>query len=262
MDNIFHGYPARTQRVIFWALVFARKAQAREIETEHILQGLLKVDPNLFAIVAPENPDLLGQIERDLVSGVDNQVATMEVEDLLAPLPLSELAKVVVAGARQEKVRLGQRSIASQHLLLALVKSYKRPRGWSIRRKHYERTMAQQILLNHGITPESVESRIQEGIVTPTTIVLDDPLIKLNAQLTALAELLISKGIFSRSEFVAFLDQNEDPLMARTFLVPLLDALFQKGKLTSAEKGTIEELSPGHSQIGNVGASTKGPTST
>jgi ATP-dependent Clp protease ATP-binding subunit ClpA len=233
--TLFQRYSTRARRVIFWAHLIARKEQAQEITSEHILRGILKEDPDLFAIVAPGATDLANQIERVLASMAVEQTARKELE---SP-PLSASAKVVVAGAGREQKRLGQRSVATQHLLLALVKSYERSAGWFARRKHFESSKAQQVLLDHGITPAAVESKIREGIVTATTAVPDDPVLKLNAQLTAIAELLISKGFFRRSEFVELLDQNEDPLTATTFLVPLIEALFQKGKITATEKDTI-----------------------
>ncbi len=242
--TLFELYSTRARRVIFFALAFAQLDHANEITPEHILHGVLKVDPQLFGICAPGNPVLVDQIESSLKSGVPGQFEGMTVEALTAPLPLSEMAKVVVAGARQEKERLSQGSVATQHLWLALAKSFQKPRGWSIRRKLYECTDAHQILADHGLTAEVVESRIKEGIDTATSTVLDDPLFNLNAQLTALAELLISKGFFSRSEFVALLDQNEGPLTARTFLAPLIDSLFKKGTITAAERATIEETAP------------------
>ena len=105
-------------------------------------------------------------------------------------------------------MRLGQKPIATQHLLLALVKTYERPGRWRIRRKFYEPSQARRVLLDLGITATTIESRISEGIVTPTTA-FDDPLIELSAQLTAIAELLISKRIFYRSEFVELLDLKQ-----------------------------------------------------
>ena len=90
--------------------------------------------------------------------------------------------------------------------------------------------MAKPILEKCGLSAESVEQKIKEGIVSPLTWVLDDSVTKLNAQLTAIADLLISKQIFTRSEFVAILDQNADPINPDSFLAPLIEALSKKGE--------------------------------
>lgn len=76
--------------------------------------------------------------------------------------------------------------------------------------------------------------------MTSQTVTLDDPLLKLNAQLIALAELLAAKGVFARHEFVALLDRNEEPVTPEVFLLPLIEALVRKGKLTENEKAKLE----------------------
>jgi hypothetical protein len=232
--SLFERYSSRARRAIYWAHCFAVNENAPEITPEHILRGILREDSDLFTIVAPDIPGVAVQIERKLASGPVKPGARDRVE---SP-SLSELAKVVVAGAGREQLRLGQKPIATQHLLLALVRSYEKPRGWSIRRKFYEPSRAQRVLLDLGITATTIEAKIRVGIVTPTTV-FDDPLIKLNAQLAAIAELLISKGLILRSEFVALLDRNNDPLAAATFAATLLDALVQKGKIMAVEKAQV-----------------------
>ena len=79
----------------------------------------------------------------------------------------------------------------------------------------------QQLLAKHGITPELTESKTNSGIVTPSMWVLDDRLVALNAQIAPLAELFVRKHIFTRAEFVAFLDQNEGPRVPEASLLPL-----------------------------------------
>jgi hypothetical protein len=69
----------------------------------------------------------------------------------------------------------------------------------------------------------------------------------LNAQLAALAELLAAKGVFARHEFVALLDQSDEPLTPEVFLTPLIDALVKKGTLTEDEKAKLTaKQSPGN----------------
>jgi ATP-dependent Clp protease ATP-binding subunit ClpA len=248
MSLLFRQYSARAKRVIFWAHLYAREAQAREITTEHILFALLKEDPELFPLVLPGVPDIVNQIQRELDSCAENPNTPRIVEGVPAQPRLSALAKMVVAGAGLEQQRLGHKIVATQHLLLAMVTAYEQPRKhlglglhWPVRRKWYEASAAQRVLLKYGINAENVYSKTQEGIITTSSGVCDDSVIKLNAQLTAMAELMISKGIFSRSEWVALLDQNEDPIEAATFLAPVVNALFQKGTVTAVEKAKFAD---------------------
>lgn len=152
-------------------------------------------------------------------------------------LPLSPTAKEVVAAAGTEQQRLGHSNIATQHLLLALLTACRQKPGWF--RKGTE-LRVQQLLTKHGITPELTESKTNSGIVTPSTWVLDDRLVALNAQIAALAELLVERHIFTRAEFVALLDQNEGPLVTGAFLLPLIEALAKNGALSVDEQKKIE----------------------
>jgi hypothetical protein len=109
----------------------------------------------------------------------------------------------------------------------------------------------QQLLSRYGITAELTESKTSSGIVTPSTWVLDDPLVALNAQIAALAELLIGKRIFTRAEFVSLLDNNEGPLAHEAFLLPLVKALGKNGVLSANEQQEIEEAAAKKEVLGD-----------
>jgi len=141
---------------------------------------------------------------------------------------------VAEAGTAQQ--RFGHTTIATQHLLLALLNSCRATPGWF--RKATE-LRVQQLLSKHGITPELTEQKTSDGIITPTTWVLDDRVVALNAQITALAELLIAKRMFTRAEYVALLDQNGGPLVPEAFLLPLIEALVKNNILSAEEQQKI-----------------------
>ena len=203
------------------------------IEPEHILEGLLLEDPKLFNLVLPENLNLVKELQDELATWRGSPTPQTEKRDL----PFSPTAKEVVAAAGTEQQRLGHTNIATQHLLLALLTACRQKPGWF--RKGTE-LRVQQLLLKHGITAELTESKTSSGIVTPSTWVLDDRLVALNAQIAALAELLVEKHIFTRAEFVALLDQNEGPLAPEAFLLPLVDALGKNGTISADEQKKIE----------------------
>jgi len=233
--SLFARYSPRARRVIFYSLHFAHKAGSGYIEPEHILEGLLTEDPRLFNLVLPERPNLVKELKDELATWRGNPTPQTEKRDL----PLSPTAREVVATAGTEQERLGHTNIATQHLLLALLAAGRQKSGWF--RKGAE-LRVQQLLVKHGITPELTESKTSGGIVTPSTWVLDDRLVALNAQIAALAELLVEKHIFTRVEFVALLDRNEGPLAPEAFLLPLIEALEKNGTLSVDEQKKIEAV--------------------
>jgi ATP-dependent Clp protease ATP-binding subunit ClpA len=220
---------------VFWANSRALHEGAAEITAEHILYGLLQEDPKLFTLLAPENPQLASQIEGSLIAKgeVSKPRAQTDV------LRLSESAKEIIRVAVREKERLRHRAVATQHLLLAILICPEKTKSLFRRAKRLEISLARHALEKHGVLAETVEAATKAGIVTSQTVVLDDPLLKLNAQLSALAELLIAKGVFTRHEFVALLERKEEPVTPEVFLLPLIEALVRKGKLTKNEKAKL-----------------------
>jgi ATP-dependent Clp protease ATP-binding subunit ClpA len=237
--SFYGSFSARARRTIFLAHSQASAENTQEITPEHILSALLKEDPNLFALLLPNQPNVANEIEHLLAATRKTNTIENFSSDKVV---LSAESKEVVFAASEGKKRLGHKSVGTQHLLLALlVTEWKRPRLLRARVRQND-SAAKRILEKYGLSAASVEEKTREGIVTPQTWVLDDSLIKLNAQLTAIAELLIAKRIFTRTEFVAILDQNADPFKPETFLAPLMEALREKGSFTAAEKETVKSL--------------------
>ncbi len=239
--SYFGSFSPRARRAIFLANWQAKNEGAGEITPEHILSALLKEDPDLFAIVMPQHPNAAKEVDGFLAA--DGRIKVTEKRNTES-LSLSARAKEVVLVSSEEQERLGHKSVGTQHLLLALLNTPGRRSGWFRRGKLQDDSTAKQILMKYGLTPASVEAKIKEGIVTPLTWVLDDSIIKLNAQLTAMVELLISKGMFKRSELVAILDQNAGPIVPEAFLTPLIDALFEKQELTAYEREKVMCVDP------------------
>lgn len=242
--SLFARYSPRARRVIFYSLHYAREAASGSIEPEHILEGLLLEDPQLFNLVLPEKPNLVQDLKDELATWREKINSPIEKRDL----PLSPTAKEVVALAGSEQQRLRQSTIATQHLLLALLKACRKNPTWF--RKGAE-LRVQRLLTKHGVSIELAESKTINGIITPTTWVKDDRVIALNAQVAALADLLIEKRIFTRPEFVALLDRYEGPMVPEAFLLPLVEALSRKEIVTPDEqqrltRGSLKEADAGH----------------
>ena len=229
--SLFARYSPRSRRVIFYSVHYAREAGSGHIEPEHILEGLLLEDPQLFNLILPEKPNLVRDLKDELASWHEKPRAG-EMRDL----PLSPTAKEVVAGAGLAQQKFGHTTIATQHLLFALLTSCRTNSSWFRKARELR---VQQLLSKHGITPELTEQKTADGIITPTMWVLDDRLVALNAQVTALAELLIAKRVFTRTEYVALLDQSDGPLVPEAFLLPLIEALVRNNILSAQEQQKI-----------------------
>jgi len=229
--GLFNSFSQRARRVVFWAKSRALQEGAAEMTSEHILYGLLQEDPKLFALLAPENPKLASQIEESLVANGEASKPPARTE----VLRLSELAQEIICVAVKEKERLRHRAVGTQHLLRAVLICPEKAKSLFHRAKPSEISVATLVLKKHGVLAETVETATKAGIVTSQAVALDDPLLKLNAQVSALAELLTAKGVFARHEFVALLDVNEEPVTPEVFLLPLIEALVRKGKLTEKE---------------------------
>src|SRR6266852_9171079 len=64
--SLFNSFSPRARRAVFWANSRALQEDASEITAEHILYGVLQEDPQLFALLVPESPQLASQIDREL----------------------------------------------------------------------------------------------------------------------------------------------------------------------------------------------------
>lgn len=239
--SFFDSFSTKARRTVFRANAKALRAEAPEITEEHILSGLLDEDPQLFAVIAPGRPDLVNQIGQCLTTST--RVSHPEKRN--EGLQLSDRAKEVIRVAARETERLGHSAVGTQHLLMALLICPETPKSRFRKARSQVHSAARQALTNCGLSAEVVEAATKDGLVTPQDYQLGDPLIRINAQLSAMGELLIAKGIFTRTEYVALLDQNAGPTTLAEYVSPLIDALVKKGKLTQNENVTLRSEQPG-----------------
>lgn len=112
---MFERYTEGARRVIFFALYEARRLGSREIDTEHLLLGLLRDDKGLI---------------RQVLLNLDYESAYRDIAGAASPittfptsvdLPLSNHGKQVLKYACDEADRLNSKSIGTEHLLLGLL---------------------------------------------------------------------------------------------------------------------------------------------
>jgi ATP-dependent Clp protease ATP-binding subunit ClpC len=139
---MFERYTEKARRVIFFARYEASQYGSPSIEPEHMLLGLMREARPLF---------------ESLMATVDSTKLQAEVRDGLEPnreistsvdLPLSRVARLVLASAGEEAERAGQKHIDTIHLLhgLTVVPS-----------------SAANALRNRGLTIEDLRKKPAEG---------------------------------------------------------------------------------------------------
>jgi hypothetical protein len=112
---MFERYTEGARRTIFFALYEARRMGSPEIDSEHLLLGLLREDKALIRQVLL-NLDYESAY-RD-IAGAASPVTTFPTS---VDLPLSDHAKQVLKYACDEAERLNSKNIGTEHLLLGLL---------------------------------------------------------------------------------------------------------------------------------------------
>ena len=134
---MFERYTEKARRVIFFARYEASQFGLPNIETEHLLLGLMREDKALT------NRFLRSHAS---VEAVRTQIAEHttigEKISTSADLPLSNESKRVLAYGAEEAMRLGHKHIGTEHLLLGLLRE--------------EKCFAAQLLKERGVKLDKV----------------------------------------------------------------------------------------------------------
>ncbi len=141
---MFERYTEKARRVIFFARYEASAFGASQIETEHILLGLIR-----------EDRDLIERFFHAPQAGVAS--IRKEIEERRAPhaqvsteidMPLSGEAKRALAFAAEESDLLGNRHIGTEHLLLGLLRE--------------ENSIAAEIMSEHGLRLSDIRDELAQ----------------------------------------------------------------------------------------------------
>ena len=114
---MFERYTEKARRVIFYARYEASEFGASEINTEHLLLGLLREDRGNLRLYVPSAESSLVVREQVLA-----KLARLVKTPTSVDLPLSDAGKRVLAYAMEEADRLGHRHIGTEHLLPGLLR--------------------------------------------------------------------------------------------------------------------------------------------
>jgi len=142
---MFEKFTERARRVIFFGRYEASKTGSTTIETEHLLLGLIRENPNLFDKI----PNVKTPEFRDEVYPGPNLPPVSTSIDL----PLSNSAQRVLQYADKEHSALGDSSISSGHLLLGILREVASPSA--------------QILAKYDMTREHVLEKMKQEPEVP-----------------------------------------------------------------------------------------------
>jgi len=116
---MFERYTEKARRVIFFALYEASQYGSPNIESEHLLLGILREDKAL-------TKRFLRSVSVESIRKlIDSQTTARPKTSPSVDRPLSDESKRVLAYAAEEAERLGHKHIGTEHLLLGLLREEK-----------------------------------------------------------------------------------------------------------------------------------------
>ncbi len=111
---MFERYTEKARRVIFFSRYEASQYGSPEIDTEHLLLGLLRENRHLLRWLPNTKLETLH-------AKIENHLARQTPTSTAVDLPLSESAKRVLKHAAIEAERLANKHIGAEHLFLGLL---------------------------------------------------------------------------------------------------------------------------------------------
>jgi ATP-dependent Clp protease ATP-binding subunit ClpA len=139
---MFERYTEKARRVIFFARYEASQFGSPNIESEHLLLGILREGNRLVVLLGIQNEERIrAQIESHAV--IREKVSTS------VDLPLSEECKRILAYGAEEAMRLVCKYIGSEHLLLGILRE--------------KNCLGARILTEHGVEIKEARKRIAES---------------------------------------------------------------------------------------------------
>src|SRR5215510_12821209 len=145
---MFERYTERASRVIFFARYEASQFGSTTIETEHLLLGLIREDKNLTNRFL-RNHSSIESIRKE----IEGRTTIRQRVSTAIELPLSNECKRILAYAAEEAERLMHRHIATEHLLLGILRE--------------EKCVAAQILQHYGLSVKPIREELARSPMPP-----------------------------------------------------------------------------------------------
>ncbi|MCU1321194.1 MAG: ATPase domain protein [Acidobacteriaceae bacterium] len=165
---MFERYTEKARRVIFFARYEASHYGSPDIETEHLLLGVLREDKPLTArfLKTPGAADSIRQ-------QIDDHATVREAIPTSVDLPLSKESIHVLHYAAEEAQRLSHPHIGTEHLLLGLLREEKcfaaeLLAGFDVRLEQVRMELDQPILEEQKPVTDRIKQRLAElGVTLP-----------------------------------------------------------------------------------------------
>lgn len=136
MGDVFERYSERARRVVFYARYEAAQFGSPDIDTEHLLLGLLRAGKGVVGQVLQRHAITVADLRRKLPGPPPGEPVTHSVD-----LPLSAGARRILAYAGEEAELMHHDVIEVGHLLLGILRE--------------EASTAAQVLIDAGLTLEN-----------------------------------------------------------------------------------------------------------
>jgi ATP-dependent Clp protease ATP-binding subunit ClpC len=138
---MFERFTEPARRVVFFARYEASSYGSEQIESEHLLLGLLREERShgkWFPEQRNVGPEIRAEIEKRITRG---EPISTSVE-----VPLAAECKKILLLAAESAERLGHRRVETEHLLIGILR--------------VEESMAAQILIARGVMPGPIEEHV------------------------------------------------------------------------------------------------------
>jgi ATP-dependent Clp protease ATP-binding subunit ClpC len=146
---MFEKFTQKARRSLYYARQQAANLGAESIAPEHLLLGMLDVDPEQINKLSTLGSDCAASLRSGLITGSKHTNPTRDA------LPLSSDTKQMLRCAHENDFRLRQSNIDVRHLLLGVL-SYDE----EVQKSTGQSLPVARILVEHGFDKEIVQERI------------------------------------------------------------------------------------------------------
>jgi ATP-dependent Clp protease ATP-binding subunit ClpC len=212
---VFEKYSGKSRRVVFFSRYEASQLGARETEPEHFLLAIIREDPAFLVSILRQGEVGLSLLRSTIETNLRQGPKLAGSVDL----PLSQRAKAMISTAASEAESARDEWITSRHLMLGLVLD--------------EGSLAARLLRDEGVTVQSIR-QAPAGTSEALPRRKQSDAAQILAQLSALIDVLISRGVFSRQDLAEEL--------ANRYILPDLHATLNSLLAVLVRKGAINEF--------------------
>jgi ATP-dependent Clp protease ATP-binding subunit ClpC len=189
---MFERYTEKARRVIFFARYEASQFGSPEIETEHLLMGLLREDKALTNRFLHSHSSV-----ETIRKQIEGHTTIRERTSTSVDLPLSNESKRVLAYAAEEAERLGHKHIGTEHLLLGLLREGEcfaaallKERGIELGKVREELKQVAHVAEQRGVPVSTSALEFSEDLTQAATDGMLEPVIGRDSEIDALIEVL------------------------------------------------------------------------